>query len=269
MTAPIALTIAGSDSGGGAGMQADLKTFSALGVYGASVITALTAQNTREVAAICEVSSEFVTAQLNAVIGDLDVAAIKIGMLHRTAVIAAVADALTSSGIGHLVLDPVMVAKSGDPLLEDEAVDALKSRLIPLASIITPNIPEAARLLRRKVEYVQSNMELAAERLLGLGCGAVLLKGGHSNCPDASVDFYHDGNVLQTLSSQRIETDNTHGTGCTLSAAICAHLAKREGLGAAVTLAKQFIGEAIAAADHLQIGRGHGPVHHFYQHWKT
>ena len=267
MTFPIALTIAGSDSGGGAGIQADLKTFSALGVYGASVITALTAQNTREVSALYEVSPEFIVQQMNTVCNDLDVKATKIGMLHKAQIIEAVADSLQQIGIGHIVLDPVMVAKSGDSLLQDEAIDALKANLIPLSSIITPNIPEAARLLRRKVDYVQSNMEQAAERLLSLGCGSVLLKGGHSpDCAD-STDIFHDGNTVTRLSHARVETKNTHGTGCTLSAAICANLAKREGLRQSVTLAKEYISHAVAGADELQVGSGHGPVHHFYNFW--
>ncbi len=264
---PIALTIAGSDSGGGAGIQADLKTFSALGVYGASVITALTAQNTQGVDAIYEVEPEFIRQQVDAVASDLTVDAVKIGMLHRSQIIETVAQSLEHHNIGHIVVDPVMVAKSGDPLLQEDAIDALKSILIPMASIITPNIPEAARLLRRKVEYVENNMYTVAERLLALGCGSVLLKGGHDLKSADSVDIFHDGNNAVALTNPRINTNNTHGTGCTLSSAVCANLARKTGLNQAVLCAKQFISSAIEHADKLQIGSGHGPVNHFYALW--
>ena len=269
MTYPIAMTIAGSDSGGGAGIQADLKTFSALGVYGASVITALTAQNTCKVSAVYEVTPEFITEQLHTVCGDLDVSAVKIGMLHRTEIIEAVAEALLSSTIGHIVLDPVMIAKSGDDLLQDNAIDALKTHLIPLSSIITPNIPEAARLLKRKTDYIESNVEQAADRLLSLGCASVLLKGGHRTADSNSTDIFYDGNSLVPMSSPRVDTNNTHGTGCTLSAAICAHLARKEGLKDSVLLAKRYIDAAILHADQLQVGKGHGPVHHFHNFWNN
>lgn len=264
---PIALTIAGSDSGGGAGIQADLKTFSALGVYGASVVTALTAQNTQGVDAIFEVAPAFIVEQIDSVCTDLNVDAVKIGMLHRAEIIDSIASSLESYEIGHIVLDPVMVAKSGDPLLQDEAVEALKTVLIPMASIITPNIPEAAKLLRRKADTVESNMIAAAERLLSLGCGSVLLKGGHSRASSDSVDIFHDGNNAVELASPRVNTKNTHGTGCTLSSAICAFLARKSGLNQSVSLAKQYISAAIAGADTLQIGSGHGPVHHFHEFW--
>ncbi len=264
---PTALTIAGSDSGGGAGIQADLKTFSALGVYGASVITALTAQNTRGVQAISEVAPEFIRQQIDAVAADLAIDAVKIGMLHRAEIIQVVSRSLNRHEIGHLVLDPVMVAKSGDPLLQDEAVEELKSVLIPMASIITPNIPEAARLLRRKSEYVASNMHEVAERLLALGCGSVLLKGGHDHTKSECIDVFHNGNNAVELTSRRFNTNNTHGTGCTLSSAICAFLARRNGLGQSVELAKDYISAAIKGADDLTIGSGHGPVHHFYRIW--
>lgn len=267
MKVPIALTIAGSDSGGGAGVQADLKTFSALGVYGASVLTALTAQNTQGVSGVYEVTPEFISEQISTVCTDLEVSAVKIGMLHRPEIIEAVADSLEQNPIGHVVLDPVMVAKSGDALLVDEAVAALKSILIPKASIITPNIPEAAKLLRRRIPTVQANMEHSAERLLSLGCGAVLLKGGHLDS-DSSADVFFDGNQHRHLDCKRIFTKNTHGTGCTMSSAICAYLARKVGLVRAVTESKNYITEAIAAADRLQIGSGHGPVHHFYKFWQ-
>ena len=266
MKYPIALTIAGSDSGGGAGIQADLKTFSALDVYGASVLTALTAQNTVSVTAIHEVDPEFIVAQIDAVCSDLKVAAVKIGMLHQPRIVESVADALTRHKIGHIVLDPVMVAKSGDPLLQDDAIEALKSILIPISSIITPNILEAARLLRRTTDYIGSNMDASAERLLSLGCGAVLLKGGHRESDD-SVDVFHDGNNHKNLSSPRVHTANTHGTGCTLSSAVCAFLARKTGLAESVVLAKQYVTDAITGADELQVGTGHGPVHHFHRQW--
>lgn len=266
MNYPIALTIAGSDSGGGAGIQADLKTFSALEVYGASVLTALTAQNTQTVTAVYEVDPNFITQQLETVCSDLKISAVKIGMLHRPQIIEAVAQSLHKHSIGHIVLDPVMVAKSGDPLIVDEAVYSLKSTLIPMASIITPNIPEAARLIRRKVSYIQANPEIAAERLLSLGCGSVLLKGGHMDSEQSS-DLFFDGNHFKYLTSSRIHTQNTHGTGCTLSSAICAFLARKYGLEPSVRLAKNYLTAAIAAADELDIGSGHGPVHHFYNTW--
>ena len=263
----IALTIAGSDSGGGAGIQADLKTFSALGVYGASVITALTAQNTHGVAAIYEVEPEFIIQQMDTVACDLNIDAVKIGMLHRSTIIDAVAQSLNRHQIGHIVLDPVMVAKGGDTLLQDEAIDALKTILIPMASIITPNIPEAARLLRRKPDSVESNLQGAAERLLSLGCGAVLLKGGHSRSSTQSVDIYFDGNHSVSLTNPRYQTANTHGTGCTLSSAVCAYLAQKCGLDQAVSLANHYVSEAIKHADDITVGTGHGPVHHFHHLW--
>ncbi len=266
MSWPVALTIAGSDSGGGAGIQADLKTFSALEVYGASVITTLTAQNTQSVSSIYETDPKFIADQIDAVCSDMPVCAVKIGMLHRVEVIEVVADSLERHGIGHIVLDPVMIAKSGDALLKDDAVDALKTRLIPKASIITPNLPEAARLLRQKIESVEASMESAAERLLSLGSGAVLLKGGHRPSSD-STDYYFDGNTIKQLKSPRIDTRNTHGTGCTLSSAICAFLARKAGMHQAVTASKEYISEAIAQADRLNIGKGHGPVHHFHRQW--
>ena len=264
---PIALTIAGSDSGGGAGLQADLKTFSALGVFGASAVTALTAQNTKCVSAISEVTSEFITSQIDTVARDLKVDAVKVGMLHRSQIIESVSKSIKQHQFGHVVVDPVMIAKSGDALLQDEAIEALKSLLVPIASIITPNVPEAARLLRRKSDYVANNMHEAAERLLSLGCGSVLLKGGHNTNTSDSVDLFHDGNKVTELSAPRINTQNTHGTGCTLSSAVCAYLARRFGLPDAVEHAKQYISQAIANADQLSIGSGHGPVHHFHQYW--
>jgi len=266
MTA-IAVTIAGSDSGGGAGIQADLKTFSALGVYGASVITALTAQNTKGVTAIHDVPPDFVTAQIDAVFSDLKVNAVKIGMLSRPAVIEAVAAGLDKYAQRAVVLDPVMVATSGDLLIVDEAVAVLREVLIPRVAIITPNLPEAARLLGEPVAEDRAGMEAQAARLIEQGARAVLLKGGHGSGPE-SADFLMTPVVGRWLAAPRIDTKNTHGTGCTISSAIAAGLARGRHLEAAVIAAKEYVTAAIAAADRLQIGEGHGPVHHFHAWWK-
>jgi hydroxymethylpyrimidine/phosphomethylpyrimidine kinase len=260
---PIALTIAGSDSSGGAGIQADLKSFAALGVYGASVITALTAQNTTGVGGIHQVPAEFVTAQIDAVFSDLAVGAVKIGMVADLAVIDAIAAGLTRWSPKHVVLDPVMVATSGDRLLAAEAVDALRKKLVPLASVITPNLPEAAALLDEPVAESETAVKDQGRRLLALGCRAVLVKGGHGQGTE-STDYLFDANGAITLAAPRIATKNTHGTGCSLSSAIAAGLAKGEGMETAIRHAKAWISAAIAAADRFSVGRGHGPVHHFY-----
>jgi hydroxymethylpyrimidine/phosphomethylpyrimidine kinase len=262
------LTIAGSDSGGGAGIQADLKTFSALGTYGASVITALTAQNTRAVTAIHDAPAAFVTAQLDAVFDDIAIAAVKIGMLSRPEIIAAVADGLRRHGAQSVVLDPVMVAKSGDRLLRPEAIAALKERLLPLATVITPNLPEAAVLLALEEARDEAEMIDAAARLRELGPQAVLLKGGHLAKDAESIDVLDDGASPLTLAAPRIGTENTHGTGCTLSSAIAALLARGLSLRDAVREAKAYITAAIRAADRLNVGHGHGPVHHFHALWR-
>ena len=263
MTIPIALTIAGSDSGGGAGIQADLKTFSACGVYGASVITALTAQNTRGVSGIHEVPATFVTAQIDAVFDDLDVKAVKIGMVSQRAVIEAIVAGLVRWSPRHVVVDPVMVATSGDRLLVPDAVDALRRLLIPRASIITPNLLEAAALLDDTVATSEADIAKQGERLLALGCEAALIKGGHGDGPE-SIDYLFRRDGVVQLAAPRIATRNTHGTGCTLSSAIAAGLAKGLALETAVREAKAYISAAIAAADRLQVGHGHGPVHHFH-----
>jgi hydroxymethylpyrimidine/phosphomethylpyrimidine kinase len=263
MTIPVALTIAGSDSSGGAGIQADLKTFAALGVYGASVITALTAQNTRGVTGIHQVPAEFVSAQIDAVFGDLEVKALKIGMVAQPATIDAIAAGLERWSPRHIVLDPVMVATSGDRLLAAEAVDALRTRLIPRASVITPNLPEAAALLDEEVASTEAAVESQGQRLLAMGCQAVLIKGGHGQGAE-STDYLVTGNGTIALAAPRIATKNTHGTGCSLSSAIAAALAKGEDLETAVRNAKTWISAAIAAADRLGVGHGHGPVHHFH-----
>jgi len=267
MTKAVALTVAGSDSGGGAGIQADLKTFSALGVYGASVVTALTAQNTQGVRAIHDVPAKFIAEQLEAVLDDMPVAAVKIGMLSQPEVIAVVADTLRRYKVEQVVLDPVMVATSGDPLLVDEAVDALRSELMPLVRLITPNLPEASVLLGL-TGHAESpaEMQSQADQLIALGAEAVLLKGGHLK-GDSSADLLMLKGDALWLPSQRIATANTHGTGCTLSSATAAGLAKGHDLALSVTEAKAYITEAIAAADQLNVGRGHGPVHHFHRWW--
>ena len=263
MTTPVALTIAGSDSSGGAGIQADLKTFAALGVYGASVITALTAQNTKGVSGIHLVPADFVTAQIDAVFGDLDVQAVKIGMVAQLAAIDAIVAGLTRWSPKHVVLDPVMVATSGDRLLATKAVDALRTKLMPRASLVTPNLPEAAALLDEPVALNESAIEGQGKRLLAMGCRAVLIKGGHGQGAE-SIDYLIDGNGIIALAAPRIATQNTHGTGCSLSSAIAAGLAKGEAMETAVRNAKAWVHAAIAAADRLGVGHGNGPIHHFH-----
>jgi hydroxymethylpyrimidine/phosphomethylpyrimidine kinase len=264
MTVPVALTIAGSDSSGGAGIQADLKTFAAFGVYGASAITALTAQNTRGVSGIHPVPAAFVTAQMDAVFDDLDVAAVKIGMVAQLSIIEAIASALLRWRPAHIVLDPVMVATSGDRLLSTEAVSALRERLIPQASLITPNLPEAAALLDEPVAADEAAIANQGKRLLAIGAQAVLIKGGHGQGAESIDYLFAPGNVL-ALGAPRLATGNTHGTGCSLSSAIAAGLARGETLEQAVRHAKAWITQAIEAADRLGVGHGHGPIHHFHR----
>ncbi|RXH19331.1 bifunctional hydroxymethylpyrimidine kinase/phosphomethylpyrimidine kinase [Bradyrhizobium guangzhouense] len=263
MTTPVALTIAGSDSSGGAGIQADLKTFAALGVYGASAITALTAQNTKGVTGIHAVPADFVAAQIDAVFSDLDVGAVKIGMVAQAASIDAIASALARWKPRHVVLDPVMVATSGDRLLAAEAVAALRAKLMPLASVITPNLPEAAALLDEPVARSEAEIESQGRRLRSLGCRAVLIKGGHGEGAE-STDYLVSADTTVALAAPRIATRNTHGTGCSLSSAVAAGLAKGEDLATAVRHAKSWISAAIASADRFSVGHGHGPIHHFH-----
>ncbi len=263
---PIAITIAGTDPSGGAGIQADLKTFSALGVYGGSVITALVAQNTTGVTAVHEVPSGFVGQQIDAVFSDLAIKAVKIGMLATPEIIAAVADGLDRWPGAPMVLDPVMVAQSGDPLIADDAVGALRDRLIPRAEIITPNLPEAARLLSAAPAETEAEMAEQGRALLALGPGAVLMKAGHASGAEAT-DLLVTADGIEQLSARRISTRNTHGTGCTLSSAIAAERAKGAALPQAVANAKAYLTAALAAADDLTIGQGHGPVHHFHALW--
>jgi len=264
MTTPIALTIAGSDSSGGAGIQADFKTFAAFGVYGASVITALTAQNTQGVRAIHSVPAAFVTAQMDAVFDDLDVKAVKIGMVAQLATIAAIAAALSRVRPAHVVLDPVMVASSGDRLLPSDAVSALLRDLFPLASLVTPNLPEAAALLGEPIATDAAAITHQGRRLMALGAQAVLIKGGHGQGAE-SIDYLFRGDDVIALAAPRIPTKNTHGTGCSLSSAIAAGLAKGETLETAVRNAKAWITQAISAADRLKVGHGRGPLHHFHR----
>jgi hydroxymethylpyrimidine/phosphomethylpyrimidine kinase len=264
MTTPAALTIAGSDSSGGAGIQADLKTFAALGVYGASVVTALTAQNTQGVTAIHQVPADFVTAQIDAVFADLEVGAVKIGMVADLAVIDAIAAGLQRWSPRHVVLDPVMVATSGDRLLAEDAVAALRAKLVPHAAILTPNLPEAAALLNEPMASSEAAIESQGRRLLALGCPAVLIKGGHGQGSE-SIDYLVRESGAMALAAPRVATQNTHGTGCSLSSAIAAGLAKGEDLETAVRSAKAFVSAAIAAADRFSVGHGHGPIHHFHR----
>ena len=263
MSIPIALTIAGSDSSGGAGIQADLKTFAACGVYGASAITALTAQNTKGVTGIHDVPADFITAQIDAVFTDLDVKAVKIGMVARREAIEAIVAGLDRWSPKHVGVDPVMVATSGDRLLSPDAIDALRMKLFPRASLITPNLPEAAALLNERVAVREADIEGQGRRLLAMGCPAVLIKGGHGHGPE-SIDYLIGGNSVIRLAVPRTATSNTHGTGCSLSSAIAAGLAKGHGLETAVRDAKAYVSAAIVAADRLQVGHGHGPIHHFH-----
>ncbi|MFT3973462.1 MAG: bifunctional hydroxymethylpyrimidine kinase/phosphomethylpyrimidine kinase [Amaricoccus sp.] len=261
-----ALTIAGSDSGGGAGVQADLKTFSARGVYGASVLTAVTAQNTRAVTAVAEVAPAVVAAQLDAVLADIAIDAIKVGMLFSAAIVDEVAERLRGI-LAPVVLDPVMVAKSGDALLEPEATGALVARLVPGARLVTPNLPEAARLLGGREAATVAEMAAQGAALRALGAQAVLVKGGHGTgaaCTDVLVTGTGDPVLIE---APRHPTQNTHGTGCSYSSAITAELAKGLDLIAAVRVAHAWLQGAIAAADRLEVGGGRGPVHHFHAVW--
>ena len=254
MKLPVALTIAGSDSGGGAGIQADLKTFAALGVHGTSAITAITAQNTTGVTDILELPTSLISAQIAAVVDDIGVQAAKTGMLSSAAIIATVADAIERYAIHNLVVDPVMVAKGGAKLLRDDAVTALRERLIPLAAVITPNLPEAQVLLEREIRSLDERRR-AAYDLVAMGARIAVVKGGHA---DDVTDVFFDGSQLVELEAKRIETPNTHGSGCVFSAAITAWLARGADPLSAVREAKAFITQAIS--DSLQIGHGHGPV---------
>jgi hydroxymethylpyrimidine/phosphomethylpyrimidine kinase len=257
----IALTIAGSDSGGGAGIQADIKAFQANNVFAATVLTAVTAQNTQEVRAAIDLPAEFVTQQLDAVCDDLEVAAVKTGMLSSAAIIGAVAKGIRKWKLAPLVVDPVMISKSGYRLLRDDAVSALRTELLPLADLVTPNAHEAGLLAGMEVRSIEDAIE-AARRIIRLGPAAVLVKGGHIDAGDQATDIFFDGDHFQTFTAPLIETRNTHGTGCTYGAAIAANLARGFALRVSIARAKRYVTEAIRHG--LDIGHGHGPTHHFY-----
>ncbi len=261
---PVALTIAGSDSGGGAGIQADLKTFSALGVYGATAITAITAQNTQRVAEVFELSPWLVAAQIDAVVDDIHIDVVKTGMLATSGIIDVVAARIRLHGLGPVVVDPVMVAKSGDRLLREEAVDALREKLLPLATVLTPNLPEAEALLGRPIASWDGVRE-AARELVSIGAQAVVMKGGHREGP--AIDLLYDGREFHEFTAQRVDTRNTHGTGCTFASAIAAALAKGSDVRGAVALAKAYVTKALQSA--YDVGQGHGPVHHFFRFWQA
>jgi hydroxymethylpyrimidine/phosphomethylpyrimidine kinase len=263
------LSIAGSDPSGGAGIQADLKTFSALRCYGMAALTALTAQNTRGVSGVHVPPASFVAAQIDSIFTDVRVAAVKIGMLASGEIVEAVADRLRVHGAKNIVLDPVLVATSGDSLGAPDVVDAMKRHLIPLADIITPNVPEALRLADGTSEPLNAaGLETLARSLFALGARSVLVKGGHLNGADAP-DVLFDGARAHVFRAPRIDTRNTHGTGCTLSSAIAAHLARGFKLADAVAVAKDYLTDALAASEELSVGsgEGHGPVHHFHNLW--
>ncbi|MCC7367220.1 MAG: bifunctional hydroxymethylpyrimidine kinase/phosphomethylpyrimidine kinase [Chloroflexi bacterium] len=257
-----ALTIAGSDSGGGAGIQADLKTFSALGVFGASAITAITAQNTLGVTAVFELPTDLIAAQIDAVVSDIGADAVKTGMLSSSEIIRVVAAKVREHRLATLVVDPVMVATSGDRLLREDAVTALRTELLPLATVATPNLPEAGVLLGREITTVEE-MRQAAREIVGLGARSVLVKGGH--LAGDAVDVLYDGAAFLELPAPRIDTTSTHGTGCTLASAIAALLARGESLEGAIRGAKAYVTSAIERA--FPVGHGHGPVNHFHQWW--
>lgn len=265
------LSIAGSDPSGGAGIQADLKTFSALGCYGMAVITALTAQNTQGVSGVHVPPSEFTGAQIDAIFKDIRVDAVKIGMLANAGIVGEVANKLQTHDAKNIVVDPVLVATSGDSLGDPDVVDAMIEKLFPLATLITPNLPEAHRLIGAEPSYAGPDLKKMAEQLSTMGCASVLVKGGHQPGDNAIDLLWADGEAA-TLSAERIDTDNTHGTGCTLSSAIAAYLAKGHKLHNAVNAAKVYLTEALKASDRLQVGKisedgaplGHGPVHHFH-----
>lgn len=264
---PNVLTIAGTDPSGGAGIQADLKAFSALGAYGMSAITAVVAQNTCGVRGVAALEPDFVAAQIDAVYDDVRVDAVKIGMVANAGIIRAVADRLRAHRARNVVFDPVMVAKSGDPLLDPEAVAALRAELVPQATVITPNLPEAAVLLDRADDWTAAEMAEALPTLRALGPDWVLLKGGHLMGSPESTDLLAGPTGTQRFSAPRLATTNDHGTGCTLSAAIAA-LLPRLPMEQAVARAKSYLHGALAAADRLDVGQGHGPLHHFHELWK-
>ncbi|MCS7206439.1 MAG: bifunctional hydroxymethylpyrimidine kinase/phosphomethylpyrimidine kinase [Dehalococcoidia bacterium] len=259
---PVAMTIAGSDSGGGAGIQADLKTFAALGVYGTCVITALTAQNTLRVTAVHEVPPDFVAAQIDTVVSDIPPNAVKTGMLANAAIIGVVAQKVREWRLPNLVVDPVMVAKSGDRLLREDAISALQTVLLPLATVVTPNIPEAEALTGMPIATL-SEARQAAQALVQMGAKVAVVKGGHRRGP--AIDVVYDGREFHLLRAPRVETTSTHGTGCTFASAIAAGLAQGMPPLEAIRRAKRYVTTAMRRA--FPLGRGHGPLHHFYRLW--
>jgi len=261
-----ALTIAGTDPSGGAGIQADLKTFSALEAYGTSVITALVAQNTRGVQSVYHLDPAFVGAQIDAVLSDVRIDAIKIGMLDNAAIVDVVAERLAHYGAANVVLDTVMVAKSGDALLMPDAVDRLRTRLLPQVALITPNLPEAAALLNTSSARDEQTMRMQGRALLEYGCGAVLMKGGHLDNGE-SPDWLITRAQEVRFTTPRVATKNTHGTGCTLSAALAALRPRHDSWDTTVAAAKDYLTRALAQADSLAVGTGIGPVHHFHAWW--
>ena len=266
---PSVLTIAGSDSSGGAGIQADLKTFAALGVYGMSAITAVTAQNTERVTQVLELPPDLIAAQIDAVVSDIGVDATKTGMLASAAIIETVAAKVREHGLRPLVVDPVMVAKSGDRLLRDDAVDALRERLLPLCTVLTPNLAEAEVLLGRSLAS-WDDIRRGAQELVSMGAQAVVMKGGHlpaAAAPQGSAtDLLYDGTEFREYTATRVDTTSTHGTGCTFASAIAAALAKGESVRVAVAMAKAYVTKALQSA--YPVGHGHGPVHHFFRFWQ-
>ena len=263
MTIPTVLSIAGSDPGGGAGIQADLKTASALGAYGMAVITALTAQNTRTVAGVHEVPADFVALQIDTLFADITPDAVKAGMLASAEIIEVVAAKAAEHSFRNLVVDTVMVAKSGDRLLRQDAVQAMRQKLVPLAYVLTPNLPEAEDLLGRELRS-DDDIREAARELGAMGARNVVIKGGHRE-GDTVTDVLFDGEAFHDFSGPRIETTSTHGTGCTFASAIATFLARGELVPDAVGHAKEYLTEALRRA--YPVGGGHGPVHHFWAHW--
>lgn len=261
MTKPVALSIAGSDSGGGAGIQADLKAMEANGVFATSVLTAVTAQNTKAVTMSYDLPVRIIDAQIDAVAGDFDLAATKTGMLSSATIVEAVAAQVEAHGLFPFVVDPVMISKSGFKLLKDNAIDAVREVLLPLATVVTPNIHEAAYLTGEEIRSVD-DARAAAEEIYAMGPEAVLVKGGHLDESTEALDLLYDGNGFRSYSAARVQTDNTHGTGCTYGSAIAAHLAHGKDLPEAIEAAKAYVTSAIRNA--LDLGNGHGPTNHFF-----
>ncbi len=261
---PNALTIAGSDSGGGAGIQADLKTFAAFGVYGASAITAVTAQNTQTVTSVQEIDLEVIAAQIDAVVSDISIDVVKTGMLSSAGIVNLVAEKAREHGFSQMVVDPVMVAASGARLLREDSVEAIQKNLLPLATVVTPNIPEAEVLTGIEITG-EGDMRRAAEQIHNFGPRYVVLKGGHMEQADHSDDLLFDGDRFEVFSAPRIETTSNHGTGCTFASAVASGLALGKDINAAVTDAKAYVTAAIANA--FPVGKGHGPLNHFHHWW--